>query len=84
MVQPARLPAFWASANLEPSWQFKIWLKQFLMAITVKENVNPETMLEDPKEILEESPPRPKTPKGGFDATARVARDIRDNLDRDS
>ena len=41
------IPVFWASANLDP-WQFKIWLEQFLMAFTVKENVNPEIMLEDP------------------------------------
>ena len=29
------------------------------MAITVKENINPENMLEDSKEILEEPQPRP-------------------------
>ena len=37
------------------------------MAVTVKENVNPEIMRpgndEDPKDILQESPPRPKTQK---------------------
>ena len=32
------------------------------MAATVKENVNPEVMLEEPKNILEEPPPRPETP----------------------
>ena len=42
------IPVFWASVNLNPPWQFKIWLVQILMA--VKENVNPEIMLE----ILEE------------------------------
>ena len=46
------IPVFWASTNLDPPWQFKIWFEQFLMAVTVKENVNPEVMLEDPKDIL--------------------------------
>ena len=50
-------PVLWASANLDPPWQFKIWLEQFLMAVTVKENVNPEIMLEDPGDITEELPP---------------------------
>ena len=31
------------------------------MAHTVKENVNPQ-LLEESKEVLEESPPRPETP----------------------
>ena len=70
-----RIPVFWASANLDPLWQFKIWFKQFLMAVTVKENVNPEIILEEPKDILEEPPPRPET--------ARNARTLRDKLARD-
>ena len=55
------IPVFWASANLDPPWNFKIWFQQFLMAVTVKENVNPEIILEEPKDILEEPPPRPET-----------------------
>ena len=53
------IPIFWASANLDTPWQFKVWLEQFLMAITVKENINPENMLEDSKELLEEPQPIP-------------------------
>ena len=44
------LPVVLASANLDPPWLFQIWLQQFLMAVTVKENVNPEILLIDPKE----------------------------------
>ena len=47
------IPVFWASANIDPPWQFRIWFEQFLMAVTVKENVNPEVKLEEPKDILE-------------------------------
>ena len=77
------IPVFWASANLNPRWQFKTGLEQFLMAIRVKENVNREIMLEDPKEILEVPPPRPETPRGGEDATARAAKDLTDKLEID-
>ena len=72
MAQPAGFAAqdnrrdkgilvFWASANLDHPWQFKIWFEQFLIAVTVKENVNPEVMLKEPKDILEDPPPRPET-----------------------
>ena len=91
MAQPAGLaaqdnrtdmgiPVFWASANLDPPWQLKIWFEQFLMAVTVKENVNPEIILEEPKDILEEPPPRPETPRDGENEDARNARILRDKL----
>ena len=61
MAQPAGLlaydnrtemaiPVFWTTANLDPPRQIKMWLEQFLMAVTVKENINPEIMLEEPKD----------------------------------
>ena len=53
------------------------------MAVTVKENVKPEIMLEDPKELLRERPTTPETPRDPEDATARTARDLRDKLARD-
>ena len=77
------IPVFWASANLDPPWQFKIWFEQFLMAVTVKENVNPEVILEEPKKKLEEPSPRPKTPREGETETATIARNLRDKLARD-
>ena len=49
----------------------------------MEENVNPEIMREDQKEILEERPLRPETPRDGEDATARTARGLRDKLARD-
>ena len=77
------IPVFGASANLDPPWQFKIWFEQFLMAVTVKENVNPEIILEEPKDILEEPPPRPETPRDGETDDATSARNLRDKLARD-
>ena len=48
-----RKPAFWVTANLDPPWQFRICLEQFL---AVKENINPEVKLEAPEDLLEDSP----------------------------
>ena len=77
------IPVIRASANLDPPMQFKIWFEPFLMTVTVKENVNPEVMLEEPKDMLEESPPRPETPREGETEAAMTARNLRDKLARD-
>ena len=34
-------PVFWTSAKSDLPWNFKIWFDQFLLAVTMKENVNP-------------------------------------------
>ena len=77
------IPVFWASANLDPPWQFKIWFEQFRMAVTVKQYVNPEVILEAPKDILEKPPPRPETPRKGETEAATTARNLRDKLASD-
>ena len=77
------IPVYWTTANSDPPWNFKVWLDQFLMAVTVKENVNPEVMLEDPKPVLEEPEPRPETPRDGKSDAATAAREARDRLLKD-
>ena len=77
------IPVFWAPANLDPPWQFKIWFEQLLMAVTVKENVNPEVILEAPKYILEGPPPRPETRREGETEAATTARNLRNKLASD-
>ena len=51
------IPVFWTSASSDPPWNFKIWLDQFMLAVTVKESVNPEILLEEPKEVIDEPMP---------------------------
>ena len=51
---------FWSTAIPDPAWQIKTWLEHFLMAAKVKENYNPELLLEDPKEVPEEPTTRPE------------------------
>ena len=53
------------------------------MAVTVKENVNPEVILEGPKPVLEEPEPLPETPRDGEKAAATAAREARHRLLRD-
>ena len=77
------ITVYWTTANSDPPWNFKVWFDQFLMAVTVKENVNPEVMLEDPKPMLEEPEPRPDTPREGESAAATAAREVRDRLLKD-
>ena len=72
------IPVFWTSASSDPPWNFKIWLDQFMLAVTVKENVNPEIILEDPKEVIEEPMPRPETPPETENAEERTDRENRD------
>ena len=77
------IPVFWASANSDPPWNFEIWLDQFLLAVTVKENVDPEVMLEEPKTVLEEPLPTPEPPAQNEDAPAIAMREARNRLARD-
>ena len=94
MVQPAvfsaqdnrtnmGLQVSWASASLDSPLQFTFWLERFLMAVTMKENFNPEIMLEDQKDIREKPPPRLETPRNGEDANPKAARYLRDISTRD-
>ena len=77
------IPVFWTSASSDPPWNFKIWLDQFTLAVTVKENVNPEIILEEPKEVVDEPMPRPETPGEAETALAVTDRELRDRLRRD-
>ena len=51
--------------------------------MTVKENVNPDVLLEDPKAAIEEPVHRPETPRTGRDARVKTDREPRDRLARD-
>ena len=53
------------------------------MAVTVKENVNPEIILEDPKPVIEEPELRLETPQTVEDAVATAVQDNRDRLAKD-
>ena len=64
------IPVFWTLANSDPPWFFQNWFDQFLLAVTVKKNVNPYILLEDPKAVIEEPVLPPETPRTGEDAQA--------------
>ena len=77
------IPVFWTSASSGPPWNFKVTLDQFMLAVTVEENVNPEIILEDPKEVVVEPMPRPETPEDAESAQAVTDRETRDRKRRD-
>ena len=77
------IPVFRTTAHSDLLWNFKIWLEKFLLAVTVKENVNPELLRDDPKPVSEDPVPRPETPRGNEDAQAVTDREARDRLARD-
>ena len=54
-----------------------------MLAVTVKENVNPKIILEDPNEIIDELSSRPETPRTNEDAQAVADREARDRIARD-
>ena len=78
-----RIPVFWISANSDPPWNFETWSDQFLIAVTVKENVDPEVLLEEPRAELEEPLPNPEPPRENEDAQAVAEREARNRLARD-
>ena len=53
------------------------------IAVTIKENVDPEVLIEEPKAVMEEPLPRPETPGTNEDAQAVTEREARDKLARD-
>ena len=54
-----------------------------MLGVTVKENVNPEIILEDPKKVVDEPMPRPETLGEAENAQAKTDRETRDRLRRD-
>ena len=77
------ISVFWTSASSDLPWNFKIWLDQFMLAVTVQESVNPDIYLEEPKEVIEEPVPRPETPGEHETVQATTDREARDRLRRD-
>ena len=77
------IPVFWITASSDPPWNFKIWLDRFLLAVTIKESVNPELLLEEMREIQFEPLPRPETPREQENAQAIAEREANDKLARD-
>ena len=54
-----------------------------MLAVTVKENVNPERILQEPKEVVDEPMPRPETPGDAETAQGVTEREVRDRLRKD-
>ena len=52
---------FWTKADSDQPKQFSILSEKLLMAVIVNKNSNPDLLMEDPKDVLKEFPPRTKS-----------------------
>ena len=71
------IPVFWVTVKSDSLWQFNIWIEQFLMVMTVKENIIPHP---NPKNVIEEPLPRPESPGTGEDMEAKAAGELGNKL----
>ena len=72
------IPPFWAKPSLNPPLLWESLIGQFFLAVGLEDNVNPQDLLAEPAEIIEEPPPKPETVGTGEDAAEANARVLRD------
>ena len=57
---------------------WETWIDQFFLAVGLQDNINPNDLLDDPADIIDEPPPKPQAPGQGEDAAETSARILRD------
>ena len=72
------IPPYWAKASVSPQFLWESWIGQFFLAAGLKDNINPQDLLVEPTEVIDEPPPRPESVAEGEDAGAADARSRRD------
>ena len=54
------VPSFWGKPLAEPPYPWDVWIGQFFLAVSLKENCDPNILLTDPAEVHDDPPPRPE------------------------
>ena len=72
------IPPFWAKPSINLPFLWKSLIGHFFLAVGLKDNVNPQDLLAEPAEIIDEPPPKPETVGTGKDAAEANARVLRD------
>ena len=72
------IPPFWAKPSINLPFLWKSLIDHFFLAVGLKDNVNPQDLLAEPAEIIDEPPPKPETVGTGKDAEEANARVLRD------
>ena len=45
------VPSFWGKPSAEPPYPWEVWIGQFFLAVSFKENCDPNILLTDPAEV---------------------------------
>ena len=64
--------------SINPPFLWKSWIGQFFLAVGLKDNINPEDLLVEPAEVIDEPPPRAEAvgaTENSGEANARIHRD---------
>ena len=54
------VPSFWGKPLAEPPYPWEVWIGQIFLAVSLKENCDPNILLTDPAEVHDDPPPRPE------------------------
>ena len=52
------VPSFWGKPSAEPPYPWEVWIGQFFLAVTLKENCDPNILLTGPAAVHDDPPPR--------------------------
>ena len=72
------IPPFWAKPSVNLPFLREPWIGQFFLAVGLKDNINPQELLVESAEVIDDPPPKPEAvgpAEDAGDANARVLRD---------
>ena len=72
------IPAFWAKPSVNPPLLRESWIGQLLLAVGLKDKINPQDILAEPVEIIDEPLSKPQTITTWEDAAEANDRNLRD------
>ena len=72
------IPPFWAKSSIIPPFLWESWIGQFFLAVGLKNNINPQDLLVERAEVIDEPPPRAEAVGAMEDAVEANARILRD------
>ena len=68
------IPPFWSKPSVNLPFLWESWIGQCLLAVGLKDNINPHHLLVEPAEIIDDPPPKPEAVVTGEDAGEANAR----------
>ena len=71
------IPPFCAIPSINPPFLWESWIRQFFLAVGLKDNINPQDLLVEPAEVIDERPPRAEAVGATEDAREANARILR-------